>query len=74
MDLNPSFFLPSPSHKPMTIYLGSCFIMLLLSDPRVFKDVKKVEEVFKCNYFLVFILATENIGNSCFPANKAETL
>lgn len=48
--------------------------MLLLSDPRVFKDVKKVEEVFKCNYFLVFILATENIGNSCFPANKAETL
>lgn len=59
---------------PMSIWLGTYFFMVPLSHSCAFKDVKEVDEVFKWNFFLVCILTTENMGNSCFPANKAETL
>lgn len=52
---NLCFFLPSLPDMPMSIWLGPHFLMLSLSDPCAFKDTKEVDEVFKWNYFPVFI-------------------
>lgn len=71
---NLGFSLPAPADIPVNIGLESYLVMLPFSHSCAFKDVKNVDEIFTWNYFLVCILATENIGNTCFPTNKAETL